>query len=285
MSESLPTGLEEKEEKKKTWTKKTDFEKKKTVYFSDFILRHKKAFYPHRYQGQLLRKKALEFDENGQEINIWRNVAEHCLIAGVMADILAERLGLSDTEREQVVHAAILHDWHKKYEAGAIDQARNNGTFDLTAMESFWKKDKDKLRAFTLWGETFFDERTIALSGANTPDTAEGPQTDQEKIIWYVDAMISNDKIEKIADRFFNDKRGFNGKIELEARKQRAADYSNMFIERFGFPLSDVQLDIAVRLNDEFANRLGYTGDSADVPVYLEQLLTERISSTILHTR
>jgi hypothetical protein len=244
-----------------------EFSRKKTDYFATFALQHKTAFIPHRELGGLLR--------HDSQSDVWRNVAEHCLLAGVMADILAEQLNLDQQARKQVVQAAILHDWHKRHEVAAIELARKNGTFTYGRMQEIWHEDQEKLRAFNL-----FDEETIRLSGANTPDTIEGPVSDQEIIIWYVDAMLSNTTILPIADRFFNDKRGWDGEKEIPERKQRAYDYSHMFREAYsGNPLDDVQLTIAVNLNNVLSSRIGYTGNSANLPLYLKTLLHDRIIS------
>ena len=48
------------------------------------------------------------------EIKGWRNISEHNLIAGVMADILCELLEVTENDRQKIVSVALTHDWDKR---------------------------------------------------------------------------------------------------------------------------------------------------------------------------
>ena len=65
------------------------FDRKKTAYCAEFAVAHLSAFRPHYKRGEILGK--------GPEV--WRNVSEHCLVAGIFADILAEKLHLPPDQR------------------------------------------------------------------------------------------------------------------------------------------------------------------------------------------
>ena len=61
---------------------------------------------------QLLQKgKVLGAQSEG-----WRNIAEHCLLAGVMAYKLGQLVNLSQQDLEEVTNAALTHDWDKRLE-------------------------------------------------------------------------------------------------------------------------------------------------------------------------
>ncbi len=102
----------------------SDFDTKKRAYFTAFATSHLNSFRPHYQQGEVLAGHKASNVEGG----VWRNVSEHCLVAGVVADMLAEELKLGDEDRELVVRAALVHDWYKKHEKLALDQLRTGGT-------------------------------------------------------------------------------------------------------------------------------------------------------------
>ncbi len=52
----------------------------------------------------------------------------------------------------------------------------------------------------------------IRVAGANVPLTAGGPQTDPEKVMWYVDMIVSNTEISPLMDRLDKVEAGWDGK-------------------------------------------------------------------------
>jgi len=54
--------------------------------------------------------------ENGQLVEDWSNVYQHCRLEGEIAEYLAKELKLSEQDTYDLVSAAILHDWFKRVE-------------------------------------------------------------------------------------------------------------------------------------------------------------------------
>lgn len=108
-----------------------EFRKRQLDYFLGFAARHlgefaklekggilapilKKPGEIHDPLEELSGLKNVSADAIRTEIKGWRNVSEHNLIAGVMADILAELLVIPEDERARIVSIALTHDWDKR---------------------------------------------------------------------------------------------------------------------------------------------------------------------------
>lgn len=234
----------------------------KTFFFQDFSLHYFHAFRLHK-DGKLLG--------NGRKMEGW-NTSEHCLIAGVMGQILGEELHLPVEDVHDVVEALLLHDWAKRLEVEAIDVARKEGTSVHTALTDTKEHDK---RTLLLHG---ISPRVVELTEANTPKDEHGPQTDVEKVVWYVDAMMSALQPGSIAQRFDDFSRGWTGSKEDESRRKRNIEHSNSYREQYhGKSLIEVQLAIGERLNQEFSARTQYEGDPDYFHQYLLGKFVERI--------
>ncbi|MEK7509206.1 MAG: hypothetical protein AAB605_00660 [Patescibacteria group bacterium] len=86
----------------------------KTKYFSRFALSHIDAM-------RVLKKgKILGHGSEG-----WRNIAEHCLLAGVTAYMLGRLAGLEEADLHELTSAALTHDWDKRLQK---EQAQLPGT-------------------------------------------------------------------------------------------------------------------------------------------------------------
>jgi hypothetical protein len=243
------------------------YEKQRRVYFAMFARSHVCAFKPHWKKGETL----------GKGPQVWRNVSEHCLVEGVLADVLAEELGLSKEERSDAVTAALLHDWSKKLEVEAAEQARGAGLSDLDAYVTGKKSEGTVLK------ELGFPARTQKIIDAIIPKTRRGPQTMPEKVMWYVDAVLSNTEPVRLKERFDNMERGWDGIRENPARGVRNRAFSDSFKPCYqGMSLYQVQREIADRLEPEFAFRIGYKGFSTDLPLFLRQKIDDRINSVAL---
>lgn len=243
-----------------------DFDRQKTAYFADFAKSHLSAFRPHYKQGETLGK--------GPEV--WRNVSEHCLVAGVFADILAEELSLPADQKSTVVKAAIMHDWFKKHESMAQRTASKEDTLSLQTLSEIKARDGQVLQKMGV------SQDIIALTGVNVPETPEGPQGFPEKIIWYVDAMLSNTEPVPIRQRFDDLERGWDGAKEDPARAERNNAFSNLYREQYGGKsLYDVQRELGDRIGTEFSQLMGYHGEVSQLPLFLKEKLAERINGKV----
>lgn len=253
-------------------SKNSTFAAKKTAYCQHFSVSYLSSFRPHYQYGEIFNYQDVVDGKTIQVRSEWRNVAEHCLVSGVFADILAEEFALEPSARARVVKAAILHDWSKKGESMELDRARLDGGITLEAFEKMKKNEDEVLRKMGV------SEDIIELTGQNTPDSEAGPQTTEGKIIWFVDAMLSGTDVVKIEERFRNQERGWNGKREDPERALRNTYYSNIFRPRFnGRTLYSVQKELAKKISAEFAEKLDFKGKPEDLPFYLKERFVNRV--------
>lgn len=230
-----------------------DFDRKKTAYCAKFAVLHTSVFRPHYKEGQTL----------GKGPDVWRNVSEHCLVAGIFADILAEGLNLPPDQRKRAVDATLLHDWYKKHEQMAQKAATDSGTLSLQTFDEIRDKDYQRLR------ELGVDEATVQLTGSDVPEDASGPQDFERKIVWYVDAMLSGTEPVRIGQRFDDLKRGWDGATENPERAKRNMDFSDAYKQKYDSKsLYDVQIELGDRIGSEFSRAMGFTGDPVDFPLY-----------------
>lgn len=244
----------------------TSYEKARTAYFGDFAQSHLSAFRPHYKHGETLGSK--------KNPETWRNVSEHCLVAGVFADILADELHLPVDQKELVIKAVIVHDWYKKHEVIAQQTARKEGTLSLVALFKIKAEDSQILQTMGV------PQDIITLAGANIPETAEGPETLIEKIVWYVDAMLSNTNPVSIQQRFDDLERGWDGIKEDAIRAERNIVFSDLYREKYnGRSLYDVQRALGDKIGAEFVQLMEYQGEVAQLPFFLKEKLDERIAA------
>jgi hypothetical protein len=142
----------------------------KIKYFSRFALKHKNEM------RRLVEGRVLGIgieDSRG-----WRNVAEHNLLAGVIADRICELSGLPASDRMEVTSAANTHDWDKRIEKeclkiGSAKQGR------LTVLQvdviGTVRKERAKCGLIRVTGQDWRDFRTWGL---------------KEKILRYVDSSL-----------------------------------------------------------------------------------------------
>jgi len=188
-------------------------ERKKTEYFSRFALRHMRAMRIFERGGIL--------GEGNEE---WRNVTEHCLVAAVGADILAERL---KADRERVVLATLLHDWYKRREVEAIRELGGYGV----------------------------PEDLIKLAHANTPERADpeflAGRSREEKIVHFMDLSTLGSDFVEITDRWRD-----------LGEKPFFKSYSESFRDRYGGKsLVEFQIEVTEAERKELRRRSGYPRD------------------------
>lgn len=70
------------------------------------------------FEGETLGKNRT--DLSGNSLDVWRNVAEHCLVQTAACSILAETLDLPEGSRKDLERAAMIHDWDKKYQTTGL---------------------------------------------------------------------------------------------------------------------------------------------------------------------
>lgn len=117
-------------------------------YFANLALRHLSLIRLHGESGHLPSLKNLtqeqivaNIESSGQKD--WSNVIRHCLAEAGAADALSHLLNLSEEDRENLIQAAILHDFDKRVEIEIIRGSQGKLT---QVAEKFKSVSKETLR-------------------------------------------------------------------------------------------------------------------------------------------
>jgi hypothetical protein len=112
-----------------------------------------------------------------------------------------------------------------------------------------WEEEDKKM------SDADIPKHIIKLSNAGFPPSAQGHKTLPEKIIWFADATISNDRIVPIEQRNIDLERGWNGQEEDETKKSLNNRKSDLYMEVEGYQgmkLFHVQRKLAREVGSEF---------------------------------
>jgi nuclear transport factor 2 (NTF2) superfamily protein len=133
------------------------FDERKTAYFSQLAMRVREALKLHKDAG-LWERKDGERD--------WGNVSEHCLVEAARVEVLADKFGLPEDVKRDLILAAAAHDFFKKGEKEIVSA-------DELSWNSFEKASEESSRKLR---EAGFNERIVRLVNsvghASLPETA-----------------------------------------------------------------------------------------------------------------
>lgn len=193
----------------------------------------------------------------------WRNVLEHELVEAEAADVLGEKLGLSDEERRNLRTAALLHDIFKRKE---IERAREAGasSFDSSAGDQAnWIKSlgysEDVVGLVQSVGHTSLEEFSRDFDTIPTV----------RKIMRYVDDITLGNDIVPL------DKR-----VKYIEENPEYKDLNKRGKAIFGgrtYP--EVQREMSGRIEQEFAPKLGVLDPSA-IPGFINDCINARIAQS-----
>lgn len=130
-----------------------------------------------------------------EALNVWdagklfspeyQNIAIHCATAGAYADTFTDLLGITGDEKHDIVLAALLHDWFKVTEIQMQDEELDREKrLSLSTLNRIKDLDTHALQALGI------SDHVAHLAGQNVPESIEGPQSTEAKIIWFIDAML-----------------------------------------------------------------------------------------------
>lgn len=229
---------------------KTTFEQKRTKYFSSFA--------QHHLQEMRILQLGGVFGKENKE---WRNVAEHCIVEAVAADVLAEALG---GDRQKIVQAVLLHDWFKRHE---VEEIRRRG-----AVEGYAKTSAEDVH---LLSEIGIVPEVIRLAHANILDSLDhdylSQRTLEEQIVHFIDAVTRNTELVSIPERF----------DALEQRQQNI-EFSNSFMNQYhGQSLYTVQRDFAQAEQDAFEQQLNI--EKGKLLDFVKESIKKRITTQDLN--
>lgn len=152
-----------------------NFEEKRRRFFVELGLKYKDYLQLHNESGQTQRDaqfgKETIINKHGETLERnkrWGDVTEHCLVEAAVADIAADLYGLSDSEKQTLVIAALLHDWRKR---GEIEEGR--GASDPQKIEAIYQKSKEGLGQGGLKNPEQVSRLIESISHISLPDFAE----------------------------------------------------------------------------------------------------------------
>lgn len=229
----------------------SDFELKKRLYFSRFALSFRKDLKLHQEYGVLSKKEG------------WRNVSEHCLLEAVMVDVLAEQLGLSKEERENLVTGALLHDFYKREQMRIIKEGGGS-------TESLEKSEEESNRILQ---EKNYPEGVFMVAGSASDVKRMALLYSEvaliEKIIFYVDSITMNNQISSVAERIQKQKANERYKRIDEEAKEYLGGKTQL----------EAMEEISIKIQKELAERLGIE-DPETLPKWIEREIKKRIEDT-----
>lgn len=188
----------------------------------------------------------------------WRNVVEHMLVEAEAADVLAEALGVPESERKNLYTAALSHDVYKKKEKEIVQQKGASGFDEAANLQSEWLR------------ELGYPEDIIELTKSiGHTSLVRFQNLDQVplslKIIHYVDDITQNNDLVSLDQRM----------DALEANP-RYTELNERGIAIFGKPYLTVQRKISKRIEKEFAEQIGLK-DPTQIPLWIRNRIVSRI--------
>lgn len=233
--------------------------------------RHRSAQAKQRYAGRDVRRG-----------EVWNGAGEHTFALGMLAEILARKMGLSEERVKRAALAGGVHDWWKKHEIlrmwDAEDALKAQGTpvsrdtadapeviaAIRRAFDDAKEEDRAGLRALG------FPEDVIALAGANRLRDAAGPRTDEELIIFYLDHVLAGVRPVPMLERI---RKAVGGNPSYAA-------YEASFRAQLGGRTShEVLLEDGkgAEIQRRLAERLGYDGDPDTLHECVAHLFAEAV--------
>lgn len=126
---------------KETIHQDPEFQRKKTAYFQNFIVRH--------------RPQARKYKENGllneEGARGWRNVAKHQLLTAVITETVTELIGMSKEESERLTNLMLTHDVHKRREQEELTKEQEI-EFELSRTQRPLIATGSNFTGFNTWG-------------------------------------------------------------------------------------------------------------------------------------
>lgn len=217
-----------------------------------------------------------------EEVDLWKNVAEHGAVGIIIADVLGESFGLSSEERGRVNLAVWLQDSGKRTErmwqellGGGSDNFRS-AIQDENENESWDSRQQRMLHDHAVMEE--WENAEVGLSNPRIHELmrADIPRSDTghgkdlaAKISWFTDAILTGPNIVGIKKRFDD--------LVLDPEKAELNTvFSASFKDRYnGQSLYTVQRKIGAQYETEFSQRLGI--DREQLYPWLQNKVQDRI--------
>lgn len=252
------------------------FEKKKRGFFIKIGLSVRDALRSHKEAG------LLDWDEELDRS--WRNVSEHCLVETARAEVLADKLGLPEDLKKDLIIAAALHDSFKKQEIKLL--AAKGKTWD-TILEAEEQGNKFlKKRAF--------NDRIIRIASFTGFDPSEkGEILEKENlsqedlaclVLGYIDSYTHGSEWVEPPEETGGEKRDNALDRRVDSLKIRYKELDEDSKKRFsGKPVLDIYREIGHLVEKKIAEiwnqRNNSDIDSKNLPHLIDQEIRTKIES------
>lgn len=192
--------------------------------------------------------------EGGQLVDNWTNVARHCLIQAMAAEVISDLLGLDEQAKRKLASVAVAHDWRKR-----LDKCPD--AFPTEEVER-----AAKLAVSANLDKTLMD----ALTPCFLLRVLSGQATFLELVQFYIDDITLNDKIVLFEDRI----------AEVERRNP---DPEPLVSKQLSKPYWDVEREIGHRIEDMLFwimnARYVKIGCAAEIPALIMAEIKKRVVS------
>lgn len=235
-------------------------------------------------QDRLRERAAKTF--SGRDVHrgeIWIRAGEHSIALGMMAEMIARKMGLPDDAVARVALAGGLHDFWKKREMAAVwdaeDRLAKQGTPVTTesaeapevvmaireAFDTTQREDEAMLKSIDI------PEDVIRLSKASRIQDLAGPATPEELIIFYLHYSLAGVTLKSMAERLGD---------SFRKNPSYLAYYASFKDQLGGRMMHELLLEpggLGEHIERTLAKRLGYDGDPSKLHEYLTQLFVETV--------
>lgn len=215
---------------------------------------------------------------------LWNGAGEHSLSVGMLAEILARRMGLGDDAVRRVALAGGLHDWWKKHQIvhmwdaeDALAKAGMPVTRDnqadpavIAGIRAAFDAARDEdIRGLRDMG---IPEDVIALAGHTTSHDVLNVNTDEQLIVFYLDHVMAGVRPTDMLPRIRN---AVNGNASYRAYELSYA-YELGGKDGHQILLEDGK---AHDIQQRVADRIGYTGDLDRLHEHLTEMFVEAVNA------
>lgn len=189
----------------------------------------------------------------------WRNVVEHMVVEAEAADVLAEALGIPESERKNLYTATLLHDVFKRKEIELAQQKGASGFDESAKLQSEWLRGLGYSQGIIELTESVAHTSLVKFQKLDEVSLSQ-------KIIHYVDDIIQNNDLVKLEQR-----------MNAQAANPRYAEINQQGIAIFGKPYIEVSREVSKKLEAEFAQKIGLE-DPTQLPIWIRDRIFSRIA-------
>jgi|GEM_PF-5605608 len=250
------------------------FEEKQRKYFYGFARNYFKQ-YPQDHG--LWEEFGLSKRHKANEAVNYDGVPRHSVTEAALADVLAEKLGVSEANRDLLKRACMLHDLYRR-ERGEMQEPYKAGRsaeeelFDPNAHQG-----REVLRKKGVRPEVLELVEAMHSSGMTKIDFDETKDESAlvKKIFWYIDSSLDNIKLVSVKQRVlkFKERESNIDRLGMNVLKDSKG-------KTLGMPLFDYYAVAGEKFEKGIASKLGLSAQQQqDFPKTITKWLAEKIEA------